>query len=126
MLGKNRRKQVRKKVFYNHTNIVTKKWGVKNAPKFFYRNARTVRAKNMGKKIVVKKVRKNVFYIHTNMVTKNGGKNARKFLQKHTNSASKKCWEKNCRQKCEKSFFIITRISLPKIGGTKRAKLFLQ
>ena len=78
MLGKNRRKQVRKKVFYNHTNIVTKKWGVKNAPKIFYRNARTVRAKNMGKKIVVKKVRKNVFYIHTNVLTKiKGVKNAR-------------------------------------------------
>jgi len=50
MFGKNRRKQVRKKVFYNHTNIVTKKSGVKNEPNIFYRNARTVRGKNVGKK----------------------------------------------------------------------------
>ena len=36
-----------------------------------------------------------------------GGKNARNnFLQKHTNSASKKRWEKNCRKKVRKNFFL--------------------
>ena len=34
-LGKNRRKKVRKTVFYIHTNIVTKKWGEKTRETIF-------------------------------------------------------------------------------------------
>ena len=41
------------------------------------------------------KMRKHVFYIHTNIVNKKwGGKNAKQFFQKNSNSASKKCWDK--------------------------------
>jgi len=51
-------------------------------------------------------------------VSKNGGeKRAKQFLQKNTNSPSKKCWDKNRRKKCQKTFFIFTRISSTKNGG---------
>jgi len=58
-----------KKVFYIHTDIVTKKLG-KNARYNFSRNTRIVRGKNVGKKIVGKKCEKNFFYIHTYIVAK--------------------------------------------------------
>ena len=35
-MEKNRLEKVRKHVFYKHTNIVTKKWGEKNAKNFFF------------------------------------------------------------------------------------------
>ena len=35
MLGKNRRKKVRKTYFYIHTDIVTKKWGGKTRETIF-------------------------------------------------------------------------------------------
>jgi len=54
-MEKNRLEKVRKHVFQKHTNIVTKKWGRKNARKNFSRNTRISRAKNDGKKIVWKK-----------------------------------------------------------------------
>ena len=38
MLGKNRRKKLRKKVFYIHTNIVSKKWGKKRSKQFFQKH----------------------------------------------------------------------------------------
>ena len=53
-----------------------------------------------------------------------GIKRAKNFFQKQTNSASKKCWGKNRRKKCEKRFFIFTEISLPKNGGKKRETIF--
>jgi len=69
MLGKNRRKKVRKTFFfYFHTNIVPKKWGEKRAKQFF-RNTRKVRSKMLGK-IRRKKVRTTFLYIHTNIVQK--------------------------------------------------------
>ena len=46
-----------------------------------------------------------------------GKKPAKQFLQKHTNSVNKKCWEKNRGKKCEKRFFIFTQISLQNMGG---------
>ena len=62
---------------------------------------------------------KNVFlYSHEYRDQKMGGtKRAIQFFQKHTNSASKKCWEKNRQKKVRKTFFIFTQISLPKNGG---------
>ena len=49
-MEKNRLEKVRKHVFYENTNIVTKKWGGKNARKFFSRNTRISRVLNDGKK----------------------------------------------------------------------------
>ena len=88
----------------------------------FYRSTRIVRAKNVGTKIVGKSAKKR-FYIHTNIITKKWGeKRAKQFMQEHTNRASKKCREKIVRKKCQKTFFISTRISCPKNGGKKHAK----
>ena len=55
----------------------------------------------------------NVFlYSHEYRDQKMGGeKRAKQSFQKHTNSSNKKCWEKNRRKKCEKRYFILTRIS---------------
>ena len=48
--GKNRPEKVRKHIFYENTNIVTKKWGGENARKFFSKNTRILRDLNDGKK----------------------------------------------------------------------------
>ena len=95
MLGKNRRKKVRKTFFYIHTNIVTKKWREQNARNNFSRNTHIVRVKNVGKKIVGKKCEKRFLYSHEYRDQKMWGtKRPKQFFQKHTNSASKKDGEK--------------------------------
>ena len=85
--------------------IVTKKCWEQTARKKFSRYTRIVRAKIL-KKNRRKEVRKNVFlYSHEYRDQKMGGGNRPKqFFQKHTNSASKKCWVKNVGKKCEKRF----------------------
>jgi len=86
-----------------------------------------VRAKN-GKKSSEKSA-KNVFlYSHEYRDQKMGGKKfAKQFFQKQTNSASKKCWEKNCRKKVRKTFFYIhTNTVTKKWGRKKSAKQFFQ
>ena len=107
MFGKNSRKKVRKTFFYIHTNIVTKKWGG-NAQNNFSRNTRIVRSKN-GKKLR-KEVRKTIFYSYEypdqKMVEK---KRAKQFFQKHTNSASKKCWGKNSSERSPKKSFLYSQ-----------------
>ena len=76
MLGKNRRKKVRKTFFYIHTNIVTKKWRGKNSRNNFFRNTRIVREKMFGKNL--RKSAKKVFlYSHEYRDQKMGEQNAR-------------------------------------------------
>ena len=71
------------------------------------------------------KVRKTYLYSHDYRDQKmEGGKHAKQLFQKHTNSASKKCWEKIDRKKCEKRFFIFTQISLKKMGWKKARNNF--
>jgi len=54
-----------------------------------------------------------------------GIKHGKQFFQKHTNSASKKCWEKNRRKKVRKSFFYIyTNIVNKKWGEKTRETIF--
>ena len=55
-----------------------------------------------------------------------GKKPAKEFFQKNTNSANKKCWEKNRRKKVGKTFFFIHTIIVTKKWGGKRAKQFFQ
>ena len=88
------------------------KMGGKNSRNNLSRNTRIVQAKNVGKKSSEKSA-KNVFlYSHEYRDQKMGGeKRAKQSFQKHTNSSNKKCWEKNRRKKCEKRYFILTRIS---------------
>jgi len=69
-MEKNRLEKVRKHVFCKHTNIVPKKWGEKNARKFFSRNTRISRVINDGKKSSGKSAKTRFFYKHTNIVTK--------------------------------------------------------
>ena len=54
---KNRLEKVRKHVFYKHTNIVTKKWGKKNARKKLSKNTRIGYLKFVGKKSSGKNVK---------------------------------------------------------------------
>ena len=73
MLGKNRRKIVRKTFFYIHTKFVTKKWGEKPRETIFP-ETRIVREKNVGKKIVGKNCEKGFFILTRISRPKNGGK----------------------------------------------------
>jgi len=121
MWGKNRRKKVRRNVFYIDTNIVTKKWG-ENARNNFSINTRIVREKNVGKKVVRKSAKKR-FYIHTNIVTKKWEKKTSEIhFSRNTNSASYSCWEKNRRKNVWKNVFYIHTIIVTKKWGKKRAK----
>jgi len=92
-MEKNRLEKVRKYVFYNHTNIVTKKWEKKREN--FFPETHEYRVKTMEKNRH-EKVRKHVFYKQMNIITKKSEeKNATKnFFQKHTNRVSQKCWKK--------------------------------
>ena len=99
---------------------MAKKWGTKKARNNFPRNNRIVRAKNVGKKSSVKCAKKRFLYSHEYRGKKmGGGKCAKQIFQKHMNSATKKCWEKIVGKKCDKSFFIFTRISCSKKGDKK-------
>ena len=66
---------------------------------------------------------KNVFlYSHEYRDRKIGGKKlAKQFFQKHTNSASKKCWGKNRRKKVRKSF-LYSHEYRDKKWGEKKAR----
>ena len=108
---KNRRKKIvgknAKNVFFYSHEYRDQKMGGKNARNNFSRKTRIVREKN-GKKIVGKKCEKCFFiFIRISWPKDRGKKGAKKFFQKHTNSASIKCWEKNLRKKVRKTFFYI-------------------
>ena len=78
-------------------------------------------------KISSEKSAKNVFlYSHEYRDQKIGGtKRSKQFFQQDTNSASKKCWEKNRRKKVRKTFFYIpTNIVTKKWGGKTRETIF--
>jgi len=77
----------------------------------------------------LKKVRKKRFlYSHEYRDQKmgvGGGIHAKKFFQKHTNSANKKFWEKNRLIKVRKNVFNIhTKIVTKKWGGTNARNNF--
>jgi len=82
--------------------------------------------KNIWKKSS-ENIAKNVFlYSHEYRDLKKGvTKRAKQFFQKHTNSASKKYWEKNRRNKVRKTFFYIhTNIVTKKWGEKTRETIF--
>ena len=75
----------------------------------------------MGRKIVGKKGEKTFSYSHEYRDTKRGGGNlAKQVFQKHTNSASKKCWEKVRLEKGRKHVFYIHTNIVTKKGGKTR------
>jgi len=60
-------------------------------------------------------------------VSKNGGKKrVKQFLQKQTNNASKKCWEKIVEKSAKKLFLNSQEYRDKEMGGKKRAKQFFQ
>ena len=122
MLGKNRRKKVRKTFFYIHTNIVTKKWGEQNVRNNFSSKTLIVRSKNVRKKIVGK-IGKTFFYIPTNIVTKKwGGKNGRNNFSRNTLIVrAKNVGKKIVGKKCEKRFLYSHKCRYQKMLGKKRA-----
>ena len=77
----------------------------------------------LGKKLTEKSA-KNVFlYSHEYRDQKMGEKKrAKQFFQKHTNSASKKCWEKKSSEKSAKKVFYIHTNIVPKEWGGKNAR----
>ena len=77
-------------------------------------------------KIVGKKCQKRFFIFTPISLFSNdgkGGKNsAKQLFQKHTHSASKKCWGKNRRKKVRKTFFYIHTNTVTKKWGEKKAR----
>ena len=150
MLGKNLRQKVRKNVFYINTNVVTKKWGVKNARNNFSINRRIVRTKNVGKKIVVIKCEKRFLYSHEcreqkivgkkrakhfsinarivreiYFAKKNCGKKVRKnVLHIHTNVVTKMYWLINARNNFYKNAGIVRAKNGKKSSETSAKKVF--
>ena len=102
---------MRKTFFYINTNIVTKKWGEQNARNNFSRNTLIARAKNVWEKIVGKSAKYVFLYSHKYRYKIWGGKTRETIFQKHKNSAIKNVVKKIVGKKCEKRFFIFTRIS---------------
>jgi len=81
-----------------------------------------------GKKSSERCPKKPFLYPHEYRDQNMGGKKrAKQFFQKHTNMATKKCWEKNRRKKVRKNVFYIHTNIMTKIwGGGKPAKQFFQ
>ena len=125
MLVENRLKKVRKQVVLFSHEYHYKKCVEKNARNNFFRNTRIVRSKNVGKKSSGKCAKKRFLYSHEYRdLEEGGGTRAKQVFQKHTNSACKKCWEKNRRSNGQKCFFIFTRISWTKnVGENARNNL---
>ena len=74
------------------------------------------------------KSEKNVFlYSHEYRYQKMGAtKRAKQFFQKDTNSASKKCWEKNRRKKVRKTLILYSHKYRYKIWGGKTRETIFQ
>ena len=112
MLGKKSTEKSAKNVsLYSH-EYRDQKMGGKNARNNFSRNTNSA-SKKCWEENRRKKVRKTFFYIHRNIVTKKWGeKNSRNNFSRNTRIVrAKNVGEKIVGKKCEKRFFIFTRIS---------------
>jgi len=88
-----------KKVFIFTQISLPKNGGEKTRETIFQKHKNSAK-KNVGKKIDGKICEKRFLYSHEYRDQKMlGTKRAKKFMQKHTISASKKCLEKNRRKK---------------------------
>jgi len=84
-----------------------------------------VQGKNVWKKIVGKKCENVFLYSHEYRDQKMRGKKlAKQFFQKHPNSASKKCLEKNLRKIVRKRFLYSHEYRDQKMGGKTRETIF--
>jgi len=117
------------KTFFIFTRITRPKKGGKNARYNFSRNTRIVRAKMLGKRSSGKRAKKRFLYSHEYRDQKRGQKKrVKQFFQKLTNSAGKKCWEKDRREKGRINLFLYSHEyrDPKKRQGGKRAKQVFQ
>ena len=80
----------------------------------------------LGNKSSQKSAKTLFLYSHEFRDQKMGEKSAKQFFHKHTNSASKKCWEKNRLNTVLKQVFYIHTNFVTKKWGEKSAKQFFQ
>ena len=79
----------------------------------------------MFEKIVRKKCEIWFLYSHENRDQKIGEENVRNnFFQKHTNSASKKCWEKSSQKSAKTRILYSQEYRDKKMGGKRRETIF--
>ena len=111
MFGKKSSEKSEKNVLLYSHKFRYQKMGGKNARNNFSRNTIIVRSKN-GKKIVGKNCENLFLNSHDDLDQKIGGKNARNNFSRNTLLVlAKNVWKKIVGKKCEKRFFIFTRIS---------------
>ena len=110
---------MRKNIFYIHANIVTKKWGQKNARNNFSRNTRIERAKNLGKKSSVKSTKKRFLYSHEYRDQKIGTKKCKKHFSRNTRIVRAKNVGKKSSLKSAKKRFLYSHEHRDRKMGTK-------
>ena len=76
----------------------------------------------LGKKSFQKSAKTRFLYSHECRDQKRGGKNARNNFSRNTNSASKKCWEKNYVKTLRKHVFYIHTNIVTKKWGEKNTR----
>ena len=120
MLGKKSSvKSAKKRLLYSH-EYRGQQMGEKNARSKFSRNTRIVRGKNVGKKSSIKSATNGFLYSHEYRDQKMGGRNGRNNLSRNTRIVqATNVGKKIVCKKCEKTFFIFTRISCPKKGDNE-------
>jgi len=112
MAGKNVRK-----FFYNHNNVESKKWILKNARKIFLDSHECCEQKNGGKK-----TRNNFLKILTNIARKKMARKRRaKIFYRFSRISRAKKWRV---KKRAENFFRYSRMSRAKNGVKKRVKIF--
>ena len=128
MLGKNRRKKVRKKTFFIFTRISWPINGGKKSAKLFFQKHKNCASKKCGKKDRREKGRINVFYIHTNIVTQERGGKTREtsFPESHEYCEQKMLGKRSSGKRAIKRFLYSHECRDQKKGGKKRAIQFFQ
>ena len=117
MLGKNRRKKVRK-TFFIFTQISLQNMGGKTRETIFQKHKNSANKKCWGK-IFGKKCEKLFFYIYANIVTKKWGEqNARNNFSRNTLTVrAKNVGNRIVGKKCEKRFLYSHKYRYQKMGG---------
>jgi len=106
-------KKCQKRFLYSHDNH-HQKMGGNTRETIFPETNELCEQKIVRKKSSEQSAKQRFLYLHGYRDKKMGGKKpAKQFLQKNTISPSKKCWDKNRRKKCQKTFFFHTNI-MPK------------
>jgi len=125
-LGKSRQKKVWKKLFYFHTNIVTKKWEEKNARYNFSSNTRIVRAINVGKNSSENVWKKTFLFSHEYRDQKRGKTARNNFSSNRRIVRAINFGKKSSEKSVKKPFLFSHEYRDQKMGGKKREIQFFQ